>query len=181
MKKILYIITTFMIISSCSTTRETKSSRIELREEKKIAEQAIVKEAVESKRFIIKLDRLYFSRGGIINLIPRANYIIIDGEKAIISAAYLGRQYDIRPIAGINLRGEAMNYELNKDLSRGMYEIKMKVTAPGNSFDVYLTIGKNGNCSALISNLRLDYTRYSGKVVPIREKINDQPAAGKMI
>ena len=46
-----------------------------------------------------------------VDLVPRANYIIIDGETAVISAAYLGRQYDIRPIAGINMQGRAEEYE----------------------------------------------------------------------
>ncbi len=160
-----------MVMSSCSTTREAKSSRVELRKEKTLAEQAMVKKAIESRRFIVKFDRLYFSRGGMIDLIPRANFIIVDGEKAIISAAYLGRQYDIRPIAGITMRGETLNYELKSDSSKGKYEIEMKVDKRGDSFDVYLTIGKDGLCNASISNIRIDLARYSGHIVPIKEKI----------
>ena len=49
------------------------------------------------RRFIIKFDRLYISHGGTIDLIPKANYIILDGDKVIISAAYVGRQYSYRP------------------------------------------------------------------------------------
>jgi hypothetical protein len=181
MKKLLIIITTLMVMSSCSTTKETKSSRIELRKENKLAEQQVVKKAVESRRFIIKLDRLYFSYGGIVDLIPRANYIIIDGEKAIISAAYLGRQYDIKPIAGISMRGESMKYELTSNLPKGMYEIKMKVTNGGTSFDVYLTIGKNGLCNASLSNIKIDFVRYSGHLVPIKDKTVNTPQESKMI
>ena len=82
MKKILFLISTLMVISSCSTTREAKSSRIESRKEKNLAEQVMIRKAVESRRFIIKFDRIYFSYGGIVDLVPRANYIIVDGEKA---------------------------------------------------------------------------------------------------
>lgn len=181
MKKLLIIITTLMVMSSCTTTREAKSSRVELRNEKNLAEQAVIKKAVESRRFIIKLDRLYFSRGGIVDLIPRANYIIIDGEKAIISTAYIGRQYDIKPIAGINMRGESMKYELTGDLSKGKYEIKMKVNNVSNSFDVYLTIGKNGKCNASLSNIRIDLVRYSGYIVPIKDKTINTPEESIMI
>jgi hypothetical protein len=110
MKKLLFIITTLLVISSCATTKDAKSSRIELRKEKKLAEQAVIKNAVESRRYIIKFDRLYFSHGGMVDLIPNTNYIIIDGEKAIVSAAYLGRQSDIRPIAGISLSGKTIKY-----------------------------------------------------------------------
>ena len=181
MKKLFFIIMTIMIISSCATTKEAKSSRIEARKEKNLAEQTVIKQAVESKRFIIKLDRLYFSYGGMVNLIPRANYIIIDGEKAIISAGYLGRQYDIRPIAGINMRGKLMNYKLTNDSSKNVYTIKLEVSNNINSFEVYLRIGKNGYCNASVSSLKIDYIRYSGRIVPINEKQSVSDQSNEMI
>lgn len=170
MKKLFILITSLMVISSCTTTREVKSSRIEARKEKNYAEQAEIKNAVESKKFIVRFDRLYFSYGGMANLLPRANYMIVDGERAVISAGYLGRQYDIRPITGINIRGKAMNYEVTNESSKGSYEIKMKVSNGINSFEVYLRIGKNGSCNASLSSLKIDNVRYSGKIVPIKEK-----------
>jgi hypothetical protein len=181
MKKLLFFITSLLIISSCVTTKEAKLSRIELRNEKKIANQAIVKKAVESKRFIVKFDRLYFSHGRIADLIPRSNYIIIDGDNAIISTAYLGRQYDIRGIAGLDMLGKALNYEMTSNVSKGMYEIKMKINNGNTSFNVYLSVSKNGTCSASVSNLKIDYVRYSGYIVPIKDKINISPTEIDMV
>ena len=175
MKKLFVIITTLLVISSCVTTKEAKSLKSELRDEKKLAEQEVIKEAVESRRFIIKLDKIYYSRGGIIDLRPRYNYIIIDGRKAIISAAYLGRQFDIRPIAGISMRGEANKYELTDNSPKGLYDIKMKVDNEGNSFDIYLRIGKDGSCSASLSSLKIDFVRYQGHIVPIKDNTNIPP------
>jgi hypothetical protein len=168
-------------LSSCITTKEAKFSGRELRNEKKIAEQAAVKQAVESRRFIIKLDRLYFSHGGFADLVPRSNYIIIDGEKAIISAAYLGRQYDLREIAGIDMLGKAFNYEVTRNISKGTYNIKMKVNNGTTSFDVYLSIGKNGKCTASVSNLKIDSVRYSGYIVPMKDKTNNPRSESDMI
>ena len=168
MKKLVIIFISFLIISSCSTTKEANSSNSVTRNEKKIAEQAIVKSAVEGKRYIIKLNRLYFNRGGQVDLIPRANYIIIDGEKAIISTAYLGRQFDIKPIVAINMRGKADNYALTSNVSKGSYEVKVKVENGRNtSFDVYLNIGKSGNCTVSVSSLRIESIRYAGYLEPI--------------
>lgn len=169
MKKLLFILTILLIAASCSVTKEAKSAKTALRNEKKLAEEVNVKKAVESGRYIIKLDRIYLT-GGMIDLIPRANYIIIDGKKAIISAAYFGRQYDIRPIAGINMRGVAMDYELISNESKGMYEIKMKVGNGSTSFDLYLSIGKNGSCNASLTSLKINHIRYRGYVVPIIDK-----------
>jgi hypothetical protein len=59
MKKLFAFLIGLIFISSCSTTKEANSSNSELRSEKKLAEQVVIKKAVESRRFIIKLDRLY--------------------------------------------------------------------------------------------------------------------------
>jgi hypothetical protein len=166
MKKLIIIFISFIIISSCSSTKEANSSVT--RSEKKIAEQALVKSAVESKKYIIKLNRLYFSRGGQVDLIPRANYIIIDGEKAIISTAYLGRQYDIKPILAINMRGKADGYALTSNVSKGTYEVKLKVeNGRSNTFEVYLSIGKSGYCTVSVSSLKIESIRYAGYLEPI--------------
>ncbi len=169
MKKVLFIISAIIILSSCAANKEARTTRLEVKNEKKLAEQAIVKKAVESKRFIIKFDKLYLSYGGIIDLLPRANYIIIDGNKAIISAAYLGRQFDIRPIAGINMRGENKNYELVNNSEGGSYKINMKVRNSTNTINVFLSINKDGRCHASFSTLMIDNIHYRGFIVPIKE------------
>ncbi|HKK43425.1 MAG TPA: DUF4251 domain-containing protein, partial [Bacteroidales bacterium] len=90
MKKILYLLSAVALLSACSTTKEATSSGALTRNEKKIVAQEAVKNAVESKRFIVKLNRMYLTYGGIVQLVPRSNYIIVDGEKGVISTAYFG-------------------------------------------------------------------------------------------
>jgi hypothetical protein len=173
MKKLSIIIMSLVVMSSCSTTKEAKTSRAEIRNEKKLAEQSMVKNAVETRRYIIKLNRLYFNHGGNADLIPRANFIIIDGDRAVISTAYLGRQFDIKPIAGINMRGRAVDYALTNNTSRGSYDIKVTVrNGRTASFDLYINVTKNGFCSASVSSLKIDNIRYSGYLVPISDRTN---------
>jgi len=171
-----------MLMSSCTTTKEAQSSKVELRKEKKLTNQLLVKNAVESRRYIIKFDRLYYSHGGISELIPRANFIIIDRERAIISTAYLGRQFDIKPIVGINIRGRAVDYALTDNLSKGSYKIEMKVKNGGtSSFNLNLTISKNGYCNASVSSLKIDNLRYSGYLVPILDASTPSFKEGDLI
>jgi hypothetical protein len=180
MKKLLFIITAIMVLSSCATTKETKLSRKENRSEKKAVAQEEVKKAVEAKRFIVKLDRLH-SPGRLIDLVPRSNYIIVDGERAVISTVYLGRQYDFRGISALDMLGRSLNYEMTNNSSKGKYEIKMKITNGNASFDVFLTIFKNGTCTASVSSLKIDYIRYSGYVVPIKETKTKTLSGGDMV
>jgi len=174
MKKLLTIIITLVLISSCTTTKEAKSARAELRKDKKLADQALVKNAVESRRFLVKFDRIYYRFGGIIELIPRANYLIVDRDQAILNTAYIGRQFDIKAIAAIDIRGKALNYAVTDNLSKGSYEIKMKVKNNGSSsFDVFVRISKDGACTISVSNLKIDDVTYDGYLVPLK----DQPTA----
>lgn len=182
MKKLFVLIISLMVMSSCTTTKEANSSKAEIRKEKKLIDQALVKNAVESKRYIIKFDRIYFTYGGIIQLIPRANYLIVDKERAILSTAYLGRQYDIKPISAINIRGRAVDYAETQNVSKGSYEIKMKVYNGGsNSFDVHINISKNGYCSASIYSLKINNITYAGYLVPIIDKTNSSAGEGNPI
>jgi hypothetical protein len=182
MKKLFAIFISLVVMASCTTTKEAKSSRAELRKEKKAIDQALVKNAVESKRYIIKFDRIFATFGGMIQLIPRANYIIIDGEKAILNTVYLGRQYDIKPIAAIDVRGRALDYAVTDNLSKGSYEIKMKVkNSRSYAFDVYIRIGKNGNCTTTVSSLKTDVITYDGYLVPISDNTNVSTQQGSPI
>lgn len=170
MKKLFLIIITMVVISSCSTTKEAKSSRVGSRNDKNLAKQELIKNAVESRRFIVKLDRLFVTYGGTVQLVPRSNYIIVDREKGIISTAYFGRQYDIKPIAAINMFGKTMDYEMTSNPEKGSYKIKLKVADGGTSFDVFLDISRSGSCSASISSLLITNVSYSGQVVPITKR-----------
>ena len=93
MNKLIFILCGFLILTSCATAKVEETSKNEPVEVKNPVQQEQIRHAVEMKRFIVKFDRLYISYGGRIDLIPKANYIILDGDKVIISAAYVGRQY----------------------------------------------------------------------------------------
>jgi hypothetical protein len=181
MKKLLIFIIFPILMSSCMTSKESRTAKAELRKDKQLVDQLIVKNAVDSRKYIIKLNRIY-SFGSVIDLIPRANFIIIDGERAVISTAYLGRQYDIRGIYAIDMRGKADEYEVTSKISQGSYRIKLKVGNGGaNKFDVYLDISKNGYCSASVSSMKIDNIRYSGYLVPITDKTSPATLEGKEI
>lgn len=174
MKKIflLFYTVTILFIVSCSASKESRSENAELREQNKQVNRLLVSNAIESRRFIIKLDRLYLY-GGMIDLAPRRNYIIVDGEKAVISAAYLGRQYSSRPVAGVNMQGVASYYELTKKMTKGLYEIKMKIGNGATEFNIYLTVGRDGITNASVDGMRINNARYRGYVVPINKRAED--------
>jgi hypothetical protein len=170
MKKLVFIGLISLLISACSTTRDAGISRAEKRLKAKAAELADVKKAVESRRYIIKMDRIYMTRGGYLDLVPRKNYIIVDGELASISLGYVGGSVG-RPVTGINLNGHTTKYTLESNEAKGVYNVNMEVKFQNSRFDLYLTIGSSGTCSVSLINGYIQAVNYSGHLVPISESV----------
>jgi hypothetical protein len=167
MKNLIIFITTFVLFTSCSVPKEGTTSGVEKRQTQRLVTAGLVMNAVESRKFIVKLDRLYPRGGGIVELRPRSNYIVIDGNVASVRAAYFGRQYDLRIIEGIRLAARTEEYSINKNVDKQQYKISLKITSGGDTFDVFLDITNTGKCYATISSLKIDQMSYSGELVPI--------------
>lgn len=170
MKKLFLIIIVIAFTAPFADASEPVSSDRSERIGKKLAKQEKIREAVESNSFAIELDRLFMSRYGNVNLNPRMNFIVINGNKATISAGYMGRQRGLFHVAGIRLTGRPTVYKLQKNESKGNYRIVMEVAGGNDNFQITMTISDNGYCSALISGIRMDDTRYSGTLVPLEKK-----------
>jgi hypothetical protein len=172
MKKIAFFISLVFLFSACTSTKDLSSSRAENRKSKRLAEQADIKKAIESRRFIIKVNRIYFRGGGSAEMQPQNNFVIINGEIASISLGYIGRTYFSRPISGINFNGHTLDYKMESDGTKGQYKIQMVVKAGADKFDVYLTIGSDGYCSISLNNSYIQSVNYYGTLVPFANPIN---------
>ena len=167
MKKIVFIIVISLLISGCSTTKEAHISKVEKRQSTKIAEQAVIKKAVESRRYIIRMERIYLINGGFMELVPKNNYIIVDGGAASVSLGYVGRSFATRPISGINFNGQTSKYNLESNEVKGTYNIKMEVSYKNDKFDLYFNIGSDGYCNVSLNNANIQTVNYYGQLIPI--------------
>jgi hypothetical protein len=181
MRKLFFILLAAFSVSAIAKANMPESSDKSSQDEKKAARQENIRKAVESKQFTIELEKLYLSRYGIVDLHSGSNYIIVSGKKTAISAGYVGRQRGLYPIAGIRLTGEPSVFKLQKNKSKGNFKIEMEVTSGNDTFHIAMTISENGYCSAIISGLKMDDTRYSGSLIPAElEKKVPEPDAIKI-
>ena len=167
MKRLLYFLTGLVLLSGCAVSNDARTARLEKKDIEKKLEMAIVKKSVESRQYIIRMDKIFTTGGIWADLMPRNNYIIIDGEIASVSLAYLGRSYVSRPISGINFNGHTVYYKLSSVESKGLYNIETKVQKGNDTFDFYLTISDSGNCTVSVNNSHLQSVSYRGSLVPI--------------
>ena len=169
MKNLAFILSLVFLFSACSSSKELSSAKAENKKSKKLAEQTEIRKAVESRKYIIKVNKIFTSHGGRMDLIPRSNFVIVNGEIASISLGYVGRTYFSRPISGINLNGHTLDYQMQSDGAKGLYMVQMVVQYGSDKFNVYLSIGNEGTCSISINNPYLESVRYQGNLVPLAE------------
>lgn len=169
MKKLIYVVIAAAFIYSCTASKETGSSRKEQKLADKLAEQQMVKKAVEARRFIIKMNKLYMAGGSFTDLYPRSNFIIVNGEIASVSLGYVGKTFASRPVSGINFNGQTVKYVMKSDEAKGMYNIEMTVKKGNSTFDLYLTIGSSGFCTVSLNNANIQTVSYRGNLSPITE------------
>lgn len=174
MKNIIFVLAAIIFFYSCSASKETSSSSQISAKEKKLAEQIMIKKAIESRKYIVKVDRIYFSKGNIAELQPDNNFIIINGELASVSLPYMGHSFGARPISGINFDGQTTRYEMKSDEQKGIFHVNMNVARGGQSFNIFLTVGTGGYCSFSMNNLYLETVSYKGRLVPIPSSADQQ-------
>ncbi|HVN58026.1 MAG TPA: DUF4251 domain-containing protein [Bacteroidales bacterium] len=168
MKKMILLLTSAMIIASCSSTKNTAGDSTNTRTVKKLAEQAAIKQAVESRRYIIKVNRIYLFGGGFNDLYPRRNFIVVDGELASVSLGYSGRTFLSRPISGISFNGRTIKYDMVSNESKGKYDITLKTSEGTDTFTFFITIMKSGECTVSVQNAHIESVNYRGQVVPVQ-------------
>jgi hypothetical protein len=159
-----YIIMAIMLltVSSCSMVRTADSSAGARRAARLEATRESVEKSMQSGKYLIRMDRLEGSRALTVNLSPQFNYIIVDQGMVRMKLGYIGRQYDFRGIAAINMSARSESYELFRDEDKNSYEIKIKARQAGELFDILLSIDDRGNCTARIYNNRIESVRYRG-------------------
>lgn len=165
MKTRVLIIAQILLLASCASNNLQKTARTELKQEKKAAQQEIIRKSVESGSYLIKMDRLYMLGGGFVNLLPSSNYIIIKNGEVRMRVGYIGRSYDVRNISGINLSGTASSYQLISDQTKNIFTVKAEVEDNGDLFNIDISVTGDDYCYATISNIRIETQRYSGHLV----------------
>jgi hypothetical protein len=167
MKKYICFIFMAVIFISCSSSKEAAMTGNESKKSRKLANEEMIKKAVESRRYVIKFNRLLMAGGGYIDLIPNSNFVIMNGGIASVSLMYSGRSMFSRPISAINFNGHTITYEMKSEGSKGLYSINTKVNKGADNFDFYISIGAGGTCSLSVVNPKIDSVTYYGQVTPI--------------
>jgi len=160
------IITTIilsLLLASCSGSNKLARNEMEAQKGEE------VKTALESQKFVIRLDRTSTRRGGQIYLNNSHNYLVINGEKARMNLAYIGRSMDARGISGINMAGKVTERSLTPK-KRGSVMLSLTLEQEAETFDVKIDVSKSGRCSVSVYHPRLDPISYRGDISSLNSR-----------
>lgn len=164
MRRVIIGCAVILGLVSCTATKSTTSARATQKAIKAEETRMAVESMVQSGSYLVKVDRLYSGRVSNAYLSPNQNYIIIDKGQLRMKLAYMGRSYNLRGIAAINMSANAEKYEVVRDTAKKKFDVRIKASQAGEPFDIFLTIDDSGYANVSVTNPRIETVRYYGKL-----------------
>jgi hypothetical protein len=149
---------------SCTATKNADSARATRKAINAEETRLKVDRLVQSGSYLIKIDRLYSGRVSNTYLSPNQNFILIDKGQLRMKLGYLGRSYSSRGIAAINMSAKAEEYEIVRDSTKKMYDVRIKASQAGEQFEIFLSIDDSGYATMSVTNPHIETVRYNGKL-----------------
>ena len=164
----------FMGFIAANTYSQEKSNRElkkELKEKQKLEAQKITLDLFDSKSFVFKATSALPTGTRLIDL-NSSNYEVIFLPEIIEShLPFFGRAYStatvMRNDGGINFKEKPEKYTFEK--TNKNFQIKANVKDKNDYYNMYLTIGLEGNASLNISSNNRGSISYNGKIEAVKE------------
>ena len=187
MKKLLLIMLACVTFSVSAYAVETLQNVKESGELTKKQKKAIEKrnremedsirhaEAVEAMKkgyYVLMADRMMLKNRAYVNPSPNTNFLLVQGEEAIIQIASNGGRPGLNGMGGITVDGRITGLKGGKMDKKGRVSYSFTVTGPAVSAQVQITLYKEDNqAMAIISpNFWSGNMTIYGKIEPYEEK-----------
>jgi len=167
LKSICWIIILFSIPAGLfSQEKSTKKSK----EERKLEQQKLTEELVNTKTFVFVGTMAYPQGGRSVNLATRPNFVkfspeLIDSDMPFFGRAYSGAGYGGSSDGGLTFKGAPGEFTVEK--AKKGFEIRASVKTNNDNFRISLSVGTEGNASLTISSNARSGMSYSGAISKI--------------
>lgn len=176
MKKICLVIAAVMLSVMVVSAQENESrSKKEIRKEAQAMEQSIsaqeALEAIQERRFVLEIDKVTFRNGKSAFTSPRINFIILDGDNAIVQLSSTAAIYRApNGISGITVEGTPTNVSITTD-KRGNLNLSMSVqgTAISAQVNINMPKGSNRGIATVVPNFNPYRITLKGLIYPLEK------------
>ena len=147
-------------------------SKKELRKQKDKENYEKIKELINSKNFVFEADWASTQKGRRINLTTNPNYLKVKGDQVIAYMPYFGVAHTAIGYsgdAGIKFEDTPENYSVDFNDKKYKVVVKFDARNKNETFNVTMTIFKNGNASMNITSSGRNGINYDGKVEALKD------------
>lgn len=167
--KISFLVFLFSFIMIKAFSQESKK---EAKEQRKIENQKLTEDLVNSRDFVFTGKMAYPQDGRSVNLTTRSNFMRFLPDRIESDMPYFGRAYSGAGYggdAGLKFAGKPENYTVKKNKKN--YQINIEVKADNDTYKLSLSVAFEGSATlTVISNNRSTIT-YNGDI-----SAKEQPA-----
>jgi len=132
-----------------------------------------IKELIKSGSYVFEADKTFKYRGGMVDLTTNPNYVKIDGNEVEADLPFFGETYQVHDMsgdAGINFKGEMLNYKETPDDKKGKVDIRFEVETQNDKYTCFLTVHYSGEATLNVSSMSKSNARYLGEVQEMDQK-----------
>jgi hypothetical protein len=163
MKTKLFLLMILFVISLPLSFSQEKSKKT-LRKEQKIEHQKQIAAMVNSKEFTFVANRALPQGYQSVDMTTNPNSLKFQPEMIESYMPFFGRAYNVKygNDTGLKFKGKPDEFSV-KTIKKG-YEVKAKVAGQNDFYDLFLTIGPDGNASLTITSNNRSTITYYGNI-----------------
>jgi hypothetical protein len=163
MKTKAFLLIFFLAIGLTGALAQEKSKK-EQRKERKLEQQKQIATMVNSKAFVFVANRALPQGYKTVDLTTNSNSLKFYPEMIESYMPYFGRAYNVKWGSDTGIKFEGKPDEFTVATVKRGYEVKAKVRSQYDYFDLYMTIGFDGNASLTITSNNRSMISYYGNI-----------------
>jgi hypothetical protein len=164
-----FLLIFFLVFGLSNVSAQVKSKK-ELRKERKVEQQKQIAIMVNAKEFVFVANRALPQGYKTVDLTTNSNSLKFQPEMIESYMPYFGRAYNVKSGSDTGIKFEGKPDEFTVITVKRGYEVRAKVKSQYDYFDLYMTIGFEGNASLTITSNNRSTITYYGNIESL-EKI----------
>lgn len=162
--KTKFFLMTILFVMSIPIAFSQEKSKKTLRNERKTEHQKQITEMVNSKEFVFVANRALPQGYQAVDMTTNPNSLNFHPEMIESYMPFFGRAYNVRfgNDNGLKFDGKPDEFSV-KTIKKG-YEVNVKVAGKNDFYDLFMTIGPDGNASLTITSNNRSTITYYGNV-----------------
>jgi hypothetical protein len=162
----LFLTIGLFLISLNSNSQDfklTKQDKKEAKRDRQFYEFQVLDSVLQNRSFVLEADWLENQYGNKVPVPSQLNFIMVDSTSAVLqtgSNSYMGSN----GVGGATAEGNITGLKIEKNLKNLTFNLRFSISSTIGMYDIFMTIGSDGNARATISALTRGKLIYDGRI-----------------